>query len=165
MRMANDRSYGAMYMNAPIVNIEHTGKIIPCAVLSANEKYSVFIYMPPTGSNEESDIRYVGINDDYENMCCPVVNIKTRADMSWLLGMKFGDMHVSYAVEESHFQMDENGACAKSAGAVEVETTSAGGPPSKVRPRFAVNRPFAFRIVANDIVIFKGTVSDDAWSP
>ncbi len=68
-------------------------------------------------------------NYDYEGVVFPMVDLKQKVDISWLIGMStITDMNkpafISQALQETHFSMDTKGAHAKSAVALGIRMTS-----------------------------------------
>lgn len=79
----------------------------------------------------------------FEGVICPTVDIKHIEDISWLIGMPFGDsqQRIDYAAQGASLTIDENGLKAKAAAVITTETTC---PCEYVRPPppLIINGPF-----------------------
>lgn len=85
-------------------------------------------------------------NSDYEDLCCPNVNVVSQSDLNWLKGLGFQEgsgpiSKVVFAHQETRFKMDHNGVLARSAAVAVIKETCMGVAVHLTQPMI-IDRPF-----------------------
>jgi hypothetical protein len=102
--------------------------------------------------------------DDFEGVRFPMVDLRQRVDISWLLGMSTYDAKgdpwsISQALQENRLRMNEIGARAQSAVALKIRCAGF------LKPPHNINKPFLiwFMRPGLPIPLFVGYITEADW--
>lgn len=103
---------------------------------------------------------YINDTSSFSDVLFPMVDLDQAVDISWLIGMRYGEWKIAEALQQTKFQMDEKGAVVKSAVALGGESCAINAP-----PRFKIDRPFYIWIERPgiDMPLFAGYIDICNW--
>ncbi len=111
------------------------------------------------------DERNLTYTSNYKDILFPMVDINEKPDISWLLGLQFGGgFEIAQALQQTKFQMNEEGAAAQSAVAITVEFRCM-LPHDKEPKHLVIDKPFYIWIKREgvDIPLFAAYVDQENW--
>lgn len=115
---------------------------------------------------KDQNLKWVG---DYADMLFPMVDINERVSLDWLIDLRFPIdedtvYRISQALQQTKFQMNEEGAAAQSAVAVAVTRVTSINIP-KPRKHLIIDKPFYVWIMRKgvDIPLFAAYVDEGNW--
>lgn len=134
-------------MTIPVIPIENEFDLLDFVV---TEQFDIW--------NIQGVSRYSAY--DYTGIIFPKVDLDHQPDISWLVGVGRQEWFIQQALQQTKFKMNEIGAHARSAVAVEILSIG-GGPP----PPYKVDRPFVTWIQRKEISLplFAGYIDYPDW--
>lgn len=181
----NTREYPAIFMptnKSCRVRMYHSQEV---AIIKAENNDTVYLMMASENQALPKDFALVeylkNIDEknltwggDYQDVLFPMVDINDKPDISWLIGLQFPmanllfqsnvDFEITQALQQTKFQMNEEGAAAQSAVAIAIEVRSVSINPPQ-RKHLVIDKPFYVWIKRDgiDIPVFAAYVDQENW--
>jgi hypothetical protein len=96
---------------------------------------------------------------DYNHITFPMIDIDDKPDINWLVGMKNLGWRIMQAIQQTKFQMNEEGAAAQSAVAISAMNEGVPEEPKKL----VIDKPFFLWIMRSGVPVFAGHFKHDVW--
>jgi len=109
-------------------------------------------------SNQPDDLKP---NFCYDEVTFPMVKYDQEIDLSWICGLRTESWHISHALQQTKFEMDEVGAKVESAMAMTMFRSLV----SSSNRKLFIDEPFLLWITRHgcSIPIFGGYFAEDSW--